>query len=109
MPFASIRGLSQADVEARLKTEGYNELPRPDRRTPLRMSPLSRGRGLKRIEVNSDVTARLVAPLAGAWIETRTGSAACGTTESPLSRVRGLKPTAPYTPPQAPGRPSRGA
>ena len=35
--FASIRGLSQADVEARLKTEGYNELPRPDRRTPLRI------------------------------------------------------------------------
>jgi Nitronate monooxygenase/Cation transporter/ATPase, N-terminus len=31
--FASIRGLSQADVEARQKTEGYNELPRPDRRT----------------------------------------------------------------------------
>jgi P-type Ca2+ transporter type 2C len=35
--FASIRGLSQADVEARQKTEGYNELPRPDRRTPLRI------------------------------------------------------------------------
>jgi P-type Ca2+ transporter type 2C len=33
--FASIRGLSEADAQARLKTEGYNELPRPDRRTPL--------------------------------------------------------------------------
>src|SRR5215471_18281902 len=33
--FASIRGLSEADARARLKTEGYNELPRPDRRTPL--------------------------------------------------------------------------
>jgi len=35
--FVSIRGLSEADVQARLKTEGYNELPRPDRRTPLRI------------------------------------------------------------------------
>jgi len=35
--FAPIRGLSEADVQARLKTEGYNELPRPDRRTPLRI------------------------------------------------------------------------
>jgi Ca2+-transporting ATPase len=35
--FASIRGLTEADVQARLKTEGYNELPRPDRRTPLRI------------------------------------------------------------------------
>ena len=35
--FASIRGLSDADVQARVKTEGYNELPRPDRRTPLRI------------------------------------------------------------------------
>jgi P-type Ca2+ transporter type 2C len=35
--FVSIRGLSEADVRARLKTEGYNELPRPDRRTPLRI------------------------------------------------------------------------
>ena len=34
---ASIRGLSEADAQARLKTEGYNELPRPDRRTPLRI------------------------------------------------------------------------
>jgi Ca2+-transporting ATPase len=33
--FASIRGLSEADAQARLKTEGYNELPRTDRRTPL--------------------------------------------------------------------------
>ena len=36
-PFATIRGLSEADVQARLRTEGYNELPRPDRRTPLRI------------------------------------------------------------------------
>ena len=34
---ASIRGLSEADAQARLKTEGYNELPRPDQRTPLRI------------------------------------------------------------------------
>ena len=33
--FASSRGLSEADARARLKAEGYNELPRPDRRTPL--------------------------------------------------------------------------
>ena len=30
-----IRGLNQADVQARLQAEGYNELPRPDQRTPL--------------------------------------------------------------------------
>ena len=34
---ASIRGLSEADAQTRLKAEGYNELPRPDRRTPLRI------------------------------------------------------------------------
>src|SRR5450830_923892 len=33
----SIHGLHEADVQARLKTEGYNELPQPDRRTPLRI------------------------------------------------------------------------
>ena len=33
--FASSRGLSEADARARLKAEGYNELPRPDRRTTL--------------------------------------------------------------------------
>jgi len=33
----SIRGLSAAEAQARLKAEGYNELPRPDRRTPLRI------------------------------------------------------------------------
>ena len=33
----SVRGLSEADVQVRLKTEGYNELPRPNRRTPLRI------------------------------------------------------------------------
>ena len=35
--FAPIRGLSEADVQARLKAEGYNELPRPNRRTPVRI------------------------------------------------------------------------
>lgn len=34
---ASIRGLDEAGAQARLKTEGHNELPRPDRRTPLRI------------------------------------------------------------------------
>ena len=33
----SIHGLHEADVQIRLKSEGYNELPRPDRRTPLRI------------------------------------------------------------------------
>jgi P-type Ca2+ transporter type 2C len=36
-PPASIQGLSEADAQTRLKAEGYNELPRPDRRTPLRI------------------------------------------------------------------------
>ena len=36
-PFSTIRGLSEADAQARLRTEGYNELTRPDRRTPLRI------------------------------------------------------------------------
>jgi Cation transporter/ATPase, N-terminus len=35
--FASVRGLSEADAQARPETEGYNELPRSDRRTPLRI------------------------------------------------------------------------
>ena len=30
-------GLSEAEAQARLEAEGYNELPRPDRRTPLRI------------------------------------------------------------------------
>jgi Ca2+-transporting ATPase len=34
---ASIRGLGEADAQTRLKAEGYNELPRPDRRTPRRI------------------------------------------------------------------------
>jgi Ca2+-transporting ATPase len=34
---ASIRGLSEADAQIRLKAQGYNELPRPERRTPLRI------------------------------------------------------------------------
>jgi P-type Ca2+ transporter type 2C len=37
-PFpASIRGLGEAEVQQRLDAEGYNELPAPDRRTPLRI------------------------------------------------------------------------
>jgi Ca2+-transporting ATPase len=36
-PPISIRGLSEADAQTRLKTEGFNELPRPDRRTLLRI------------------------------------------------------------------------
>lgn len=33
----SFHGLSEGDAQVRLKTEGPNELPRPDRRTPLRI------------------------------------------------------------------------
>jgi Ca2+-transporting ATPase len=33
----TILGLSVSEVQARLKTEGFNELPRPDRRTPSRI------------------------------------------------------------------------
>ncbi len=36
MTFAP-RGLSDLDVRARLQAEGYNELPRPNQRTPLRI------------------------------------------------------------------------
>ena len=32
-----IQGLSEADARARLRTEGYNELPQPHRRTPMRI------------------------------------------------------------------------
>ena len=35
--FAAIQGLSEANVQAKQRTEGYNELPRPDRRTPFRI------------------------------------------------------------------------
>ena len=35
---ARSRGLSDGDAQARLKAEGYNELPRPDRRTPFRIA-----------------------------------------------------------------------
>jgi P-type Ca2+ transporter type 2C len=34
---AVLRGLSELDAQTRLKAEGYNELPRPDRRTPFRI------------------------------------------------------------------------
>ena len=33
----SARGLSEAEAQARLRAEGFNELPRPDRRTPFRI------------------------------------------------------------------------
>jgi P-type Ca2+ transporter type 2C len=33
----SITGLSEAEVQARLRNEGYNELPSPNRRTPFRI------------------------------------------------------------------------
>ena len=33
--FVSSRGLSELDARARLKAEGYNELPRPNQRTTL--------------------------------------------------------------------------
>ncbi len=32
-----VPGLAEAEAQARLKNEGYNELPRPERRTPLRI------------------------------------------------------------------------
>jgi len=35
---SSMIGLGEADAEARLKAEGFNELPAPDRRTPLRIA-----------------------------------------------------------------------
>ncbi len=34
---AAITGLTEANAQARLRAEGYNELPRPRRRTPLRI------------------------------------------------------------------------
>jgi Ca2+-transporting ATPase len=37
-PSHSIRGLSDAEAQSRLKTEGYNELPQPERRTSLRIA-----------------------------------------------------------------------
>lgn len=36
-PSSSFRGLSEAEAQARLGAEGFNELPRPDRRTPFRI------------------------------------------------------------------------
>ena len=36
-PPALMRGLAEAEARARLEVEGYNELPRSDRRTPLRI------------------------------------------------------------------------
>jgi Ca2+-transporting ATPase len=37
LPFSSITGLAEAEVRARLRAEGFNELPRPDHRTSLRI------------------------------------------------------------------------
>lgn len=36
-PSTSLRGLTEADAQTRLKSEEYNELPRAERRTPLRI------------------------------------------------------------------------
>ncbi|WP_442583854.1 cation-translocating P-type ATPase [Mesorhizobium sp. ASY16-5R] len=36
-PFSSITGLAEAEVSARLRAEGFNELPRSDYRTPIRI------------------------------------------------------------------------
>jgi P-type Ca2+ transporter type 2C len=36
-PPSSLRGLSEVDAQTRLKTDGYNELPRANRRTPFRI------------------------------------------------------------------------
>jgi len=36
-PSSSIHGLRESEAQARLKTDGYNELPRPNRRTPFRI------------------------------------------------------------------------
>ena len=33
----SLSGLSESEAQTRLQSEGYNELPRQDRRTPLRI------------------------------------------------------------------------
>jgi haloacid dehalogenase-like hydrolase/Cation transporter/ATPase, N-terminus len=35
---APMSGLSEADAQTKLKVEGHNELPQPDRRTPFRMA-----------------------------------------------------------------------
>jgi Ca2+-transporting ATPase len=35
--YALVRGLTESEAQARLQLEGYNELPRPDRRTPFRI------------------------------------------------------------------------
>ena len=32
-----VRGLTEAEAQARLRVEGFNELPQPDRRTPFRI------------------------------------------------------------------------
>ena len=37
LPFVSMFGLSEAEAQTRLQSEGYNELPHQDRRTPLRI------------------------------------------------------------------------
>jgi P-type Ca2+ transporter type 2C len=37
LPTSRLVGLSETDAQARLKVEGFNELPRPEHRTPLRI------------------------------------------------------------------------
>src|ERR1700692_1820292 len=55
------------------------------------MSPPMRGRGLKRKLLAADVGGVVVAPHAGAWIETRTYLRAAPGRRSPPMRGRGLK------------------
>jgi len=55
-------------------------------------SPLARGRGLKQIKYKLIRGCKLVAPRAGAWIETPHLAQGEPHLSSPLARGRGLKP-----------------
>src|SRR4051794_17381863 len=55
------------------------------------MSPPARGRGLKLLHRRLAASRRLVAPRAGAWIETRNAITAEPSVTSPPARGRGLK------------------
>src|SRR5436305_10508940 len=56
------------------------------------VSPLARGRGLKQRALSAPQAALRIAPRAGAWIETSTGTGgAPRSRRSPLARGRGLK------------------
>ena len=59
--------------------------------TPTAVSPLARGRGLKRDTPGDGEGAGGVAPRAGAWIETSPAPGRCTAPLSPLARGRGLK------------------